>query len=117
MPSLRQLLFGPIATGRTVLRRVRGVDGDDQTTSTFSLRRQGIAELRPRSIGNRLGKAVVLHHALDIEFLDGNHAKAIDQFTRLLMHKVVAAVFDALMHAPNDFLSGLPLFGDVMLSY
>ena len=57
---------------------------------------------------------MVLHHALDIKFLDGDDAEPIDQSARLLMNKVVAAVLDALMHTPNNFLRGLPLFRGVL---
>ena len=31
------------------------------------------------------------------------------------MHKVMTAVLDALMYAPNDFLRGFPLFGTVLV--
>ena len=58
---------------------------------------------------------MVLHHAFDIQFFDGNHAETVDQFSRLLMHEVVTAVLDALMYAPNDFLRGFPLFGTVLV--
>ena len=58
---------------------------------------------------------MVLHHAFDIQFFNGNHAETVDQFSRLLMHEVVTAVLDALMYAPNDFLRGFPLFGTVLV--
>lgn len=122
MPSLRQFLLGTaffsvraIATGGTVLRSAGRVDGDHQTTSTFSLHRQGVAELRPRSIGNRLGEAMVLYHALNIEFFDGNHAEAVDQPAGLLMHKVMTAVLDPLVNAPHDLFGLFSCFRPVLI--
>ena len=58
---------------------------------------------------------MVLDHTFDIQFFDGNHAETVDQFSRLLMHKVVTAVLDALMYAPNNLLRGFPLFGTVVV--
>ena len=115
VPSFRQFLFGPVSTSGTVLRGVRRIDSYDQTTSTFSLHRQGVAELRPRSIGDRFSKAVVLYHAFDIEFFDGKDTEAIDEFARLLMHEVMTTVFDTLMDAPNDLLCGFTFFGAVLV--
>ena len=62
----------------TILTCVSGVDSDDQTTSTFSLIRQDGAEHTPGSVRDRLSKAMVLHHAFDIEFLYGDYAEAVD---------------------------------------
>jgi len=54
-------------------------------------------------------------HALDIEFLNGNHTETVDKPPCRLVNEVMPAVLDALMHTPNDFLGGLALFRAVLV--
>jgi hypothetical protein len=116
MCSHRQGLLGKVSTPTTHLRRVRRIDRDDQTTSTFSLIRQDGTEHRPRSIRNRLGKAMILrgywgNHAFHIEFFDGNDAKPIDQPPCGLVNKIMATVPDTLVDTRDYFLGFSALSG------
>ena len=52
---------------------------------------------------------MVLDHAFDIQFLHGNHAEAVDDFTGGLVNKVVPPIANPLMDTGNN-LFGLPSF-------
>ena len=103
MRSHRQRLLLNVPAPATHLRGVGRIDSHDQTTSTFSLIRQDGTKHRPGSVRDRLGEAVVFDHALDVEFLDGNHAVAVDQPSGGLMNEIMAAVTDTLVDTRNDF--------------
>ncbi len=116
VPSIGEFLFGAtlqpvraVAAPRTILRRVRRIDGNYLTPGTFSLRREDGAELRPGSISNKLGEVVVAEHILDAQFFDSNHSKTVDDAPSVLVAEIMAAVTDALMDAGND-LAGLAPF-------
>ena len=52
---------------------------------------------------------MVLDHAYDIQFLNGDHAEAVDDLTSGLVNKVMAAIANPLMDTGNNFLR-LPSF-------
>ncbi len=81
----------------TVLRCVAGVNSDHLTSGTLSLLREDGTEHRPTRVRDRLGEAVVFDHAPDVEFLDGNHAKAVDQSSSDLVNKIMTPVAHPLM--------------------
>ena len=116
MPTLAQFLFRPIPASITILRGIGRVHGDHFTESrafsitsgTLSLMREDSTEHGPGGIRDRLGEAVVLHHAFDIELFDGNHPEAVDNTPCGLVNEVMAAVTNALMDAGNH-LFGLAL--------
>ena len=79
VPTLREFLLRTVAALVAVLRRVSRVDFHYLTTGAFSLVRQDGAEHRPGRIRNAFCKAVVLDHAFDVQFLDGNQAVPVDE--------------------------------------
>ena len=52
---------------------------------------------------------MVLDHAYDVQFLNGDHAEAVDDLTSGLVNKVMAAIANPLMDTGNNFLR-LPSF-------
>ena len=78
MRSHRQRLLLDVSAPATHLRRVGGINRNDQMTSTFSLIRQDGAKHKPGSIRDRLSKAMVLDHTFDVEFFNGDDAVAVD---------------------------------------
>ncbi len=78
VPTVAEFLLCPIPASVAVLACIGRVDGDYLTASTFSLTREDSSEHGPGSIGNGLGKTVIAKHIPDAEFLNGNHAEAID---------------------------------------
>jgi len=111
----RQGLLLDVPAPATPLGGVRGIDGHDQTVGSFSLPRQNGAEHPPGSIGNRLGEAVVLDHALDVEPLDGDDAVAVDQPSGGLVDEIVTPVPDALVNARDDSAGLAPLTASTLL--
>ena len=123
MPTLAQFLFRPIPASITILRGIGRVHGDHFTESrafsitsgTLSLMREDSTEHGPGGIRDRLGEAVVLHHAFDIELFDGNHPEAVDNTPCGLVNEVMAAVSDTLVDAGDDFAGFLPLTASALL--
>ena len=87
-----------------VLRSESRVYLRNYPAGTFSLTGQHSAEHRPRRIGNRLSEAVVLNHALDIQFLDGNQAVLIHETPCRLMHKIMTTIANPLMDTRQNFV-------------
>jgi hypothetical protein len=53
---------------------------------------------------------MILHHALDVQLFNGNHAEAIDQPSCGLVNKIMAPVPDTLMDTGQNFiLSGMSI--------
>lgn len=55
---------------------------------------------------------MVLYHAFDVEFFDGNHAEAVDNSPCVLMAEIMATVSDALVDAGKNLVGFAPLTSD-----
>src|ERR1051326_6773131 len=64
----------------------------DLSISVCSFIEKAAEKHRPGRICNTLSQAMVLHHPLDVQILDGNHAIFIDYFAALLMSEIMPLV-------------------------
>ena len=102
MCPLCQRLFLAMSTARTILAGVRGIDCYKRSTGPCCLVREKRSELRPRRIGNRFGKAMIVHHPIDGQIFDRNDIEPIDQTAAFLMGKVAAPIGNPFMNPCND---------------
>lgn len=104
--SLRQRHLLPMAALAAILAGVGRVHGNELTTSICCFVRQKRAELRPRRVTDAFGKAVVMHHSVDIQVFHRDNLEPIDDLPTVLMCKIPAPIGNTLMHMGD----GLPKF-------
>jgi len=78
-------------TLRTILRRASGIDSDELRTSFLSFVLNHVQKRCPTGISDTFGN-VAARKSLDVQRLDGNKAKPINDLSRQLVVKVVALV-------------------------
>ncbi len=98
----------------TVLTCIGGVDGNHFTRDAFSLQREDRTEHGSGSIGNRLGEAVVLDHAFDVEFLNSDHAEPVRLPAGGLMNKVMPSIANSLMDARQNLVGFTPFAASLL---
>ena len=91
-----------MTTTATGLRRIGRINRNYHTTGTFRLVREELQESRPCCVSDALGKAMVMHHAVDVYILNRNQAEAVDDAATVLVREVVALISDAFMDACHD---------------
>src|SRR5262245_25096779 len=91
-----------MATTRTILTRVGGINGDLLSTGPCCLVGQTRRKEGPCRVGNRLGKAMIVDHAIDGQVFYSDDIIAIDYTATFLMNKVTTPVSDTLMHSRYD---------------
>lgn len=92
-----------ISTPATVLAGVGRVDLEELSASFFRFAGQVREKGRPCRISNALGKAMILHHAIDVEVFDTDHAEAINNLSGLLMGEIVPLELHPFMHTCYGF--------------
>ena len=105
MNSNTQVFFNYCLTTRAPLRCSVGVYLDKLAPSFFRFGSKTVKEFTPASIADALGETMVLDHSSDVQIFNADHAKPIDDLTRLLVCKVMAVVGNTLVNA-SDNLSG-----------
>lgn len=102
MDPLSECLALTVSTLRAILARIGRVHGHQRRTGPCCLVREVGGELRPRSVNNAFGQAVVMHHPVDRQIFNGNDRKPIDQFTAFLVAEVAAPIGNAFMDACDN---------------
>ena len=102
MQTLREGFLLSMATLRTVLTRVGGVDRYHSLTSICCFVCEVGGKLRPSRIMNTLGEAMIVDHLVDRQVFDGNHIEAVDDASALLMREVAAPVGNPFMDSANN---------------
>jgi hypothetical protein len=99
-----------MSTSRADLRRVGRLDTHHGSRGLFRLREQVREKRRPCRITDTFSQAGILDHVAHHQGLHREQPKAVDQLTRLLLHKVLAPPADALMDARHDLAPLSSLF-------
>jgi len=113
----------PVTAPAAILGGIGGVYCDELSTGAFSLVREIGGELPPSGIGDALGEAVIMDHAVNRQVLDGDDAEAVNNLPGLLMRKVTSPVGDALVDMRDDLTvlspcrGALGFFGHSPLSF
>ena len=102
MDTLAQILFHQLAAGGTHLACVARVNPYHLASSICSFVRSELDELTPGRIRNRLGEAMVLHHAPDVQLLKDDQAEPVNQLPAFLVREVPAQIPNALMNASHN---------------
>jgi hypothetical protein len=113
--SLGQCFIHQRSTSGTDLAGVARVNQYHNPTSTLSLVGCVLHQLVPRSIVNRLSKAMVFHHLLDIEVFKSNNPKSLNQLATFLMGKVLPLPGNSLMHFGNNLAAFTSAYGSLFL--
>lgn len=72
MRTDRKRFLDDLTTPGALLRGVAGVHSDDLVPSTCSLGSENVEERAPGGVHDTFCEMVVLHHAIDVQLLDGN---------------------------------------------
>ena len=96
-----------MSTIRAILAGVGWIDSNELTTGTCCLVHQCEEESRPCGIKNALGETMIVIHAIDMNILNRNKTKVIDNLSTVLMGEVVTFESNSLMNSCNDFLKML----------
>lgn len=104
-----------MATGTSLRSTVR-VDCNELSASFFRFAREHAEELPPTGIGNRLGKAMIADHPLDIQLFNGDDAEMINELSGFLVDEVMSAVGNALVNTAY-YLSGLSSLRCALLKF
>src|SRR6476660_4888646 len=94
-----------MSTPATGLRCIGWIDLDELPTSFFRFARQLREKGRPSRICYRLCQAMIMHHAIDREIFNTDHAETIHDLTTVLMGEVFPFPLCALMHTGDDLAS------------
>ena len=106
----RQRSFSSCSTVGTQLgRREPAVGNNDFTAGKRSFIHKLTPDFRQGSIRNRLGKMMICHHPLDVQVLDSNPTKVLDQPSGKLMCYVFADVGNPFMQPTKLHFSLLPI--------
>lgn len=97
----------PVSTTRTGHACVTCFLVDDLTASVSSYTRENQKETIPRNVGNRFGKVMVLHHPRDVQILNRDSIKPLDQFGGGFVVKMFARPLHLQM-SERDNLTGFP---------
>src|SRR5438270_2700462 len=93
----------PMSTGAAGLTRIGRIDFHQVAASFFRFARQLTEKCRPGGVCNTFGKTMVMHHAVEHQVFDRNHAKSIHNGTAMLVSKVLAPPRNAFIHAGYHF--------------
>ena len=102
MPAHRKRFLYAMPVGRTILRGIGRVHGDQNPTSFFRFVGQDMPELQPSGIRNAFDKITVMNHGLDMQRFYSDEAIAVDDAPGVLMHKIMPPVADALVDTSDD---------------
>src|SRR5437870_4653299 len=116
MQPLTERFGNPLATARTVLRRIARIDVCYMTTGACCLVHRDPHKLTPGDISNRLRQAMVLHHVGNLERFKSQYAMGIDQATRSLVAEVTAAIGNPLVDM-GYHLAALPTSWSALRSF
>jgi hypothetical protein len=103
-PDIQRLLFSGTTT-RAILTRVGRVDLDDGSTSFFRFVDREDPDQTPGSVRNAFRQAMVLDHALDVEFLKHDNATAVHESSTDSVSEIQSTVSDALVDLGYGFSS------------
>src|SRR5215471_6007041 len=105
--SNRQRHLLPMAAFAASLTRVSGVHSFKPPAGAFSLAFRYREKLPPGHVKNSLCKMAVLHHPANVQILDGDSVKPLDQLRRHFVVKMLArSVYYQV--AERDFPASLP---------
>ena len=79
----------------TGLTRIGGIDFDQRSASFFRFARELTKEGRPRGVCNAFRQTMVMNHPIHREVFDANDPIGVDDFTALLMGKILSSPSDA----------------------
>jgi hypothetical protein len=94
-----------MTTTAAILTAVGWIDFDKLSASFCRFARELTKESTPRRVGNTLGEARLVHHSIDIQILNTDDAKSIDNLSRLLVNKIATLEIDSFMKARHHFAS------------
>jgi len=94
-----------VAASAANLTRVSWVNSFKPTPSVFSFGFGDLEKLTPGYIANCFRKTVVLDHPANVQILDGDPVKFLNQFRRFFVVKMLARSPDSQM-SERDFLTG-----------
>lgn len=97
-----------------ILTCVGWIDRHVLSASIFCFTRKLLGESSPCRIRDAFGEAMIVHHPIDVQIFHADDAELIDDFTRLLVRKVMPLESNALMHARHN-LAPLGSCGRVLL--
>src|SRR5947209_19871342 len=100
--ALRERHLLPMVTPAAILGCIGRIHFDEGSPSFFRFGGQTRKELRPRGIGNALGKTMVMNHTVDMQVLDTDGAEAINNLAAFLMREVVSSERNAFMHTSDS---------------
>src|SRR5450755_4300651 len=101
--TLRERHLLSMVAPAAILRRRGRIDGDEGSPSFFRFGGHSIKELRPGRVTDTLGKAMVMHHAVDVQVLHTDHPETVYDLARLLMGEVITSEPNPLMNTRYDF--------------
>lgn len=96
-----------MSTARAVLRRIRGIHGDELPVGPCCLTSDQCAELSPRGVVDALGQVLVLDDMADGQIFNGNDIELVDNGATMLMSEVVTLPFRPFMGARHHLSASL----------
>src|ERR1700730_3004517 len=100
-------------TTTTCLAGVRRIDGYEGSTGAFCLVREHRPKSPPRSVRDRLGQTVIVHHPIDFQILYSYQPEPIDYPAGMLVTEVIPTPPDSLVNPRNYF----PSFGSLWRAF
>ena len=109
MDTNRKVFGNKGMTTGAKLRSAVGVHRYELSPSLFRFGREYVDELSPTGIGDAFSKAVIAQHPIDVKLLNSDKTKGANQFSRLLVDKVMSSVRNAFMDTGYNLFSLVPL--------
>jgi LacI family transcriptional regulator len=116
VPAVGQGLGDRTSTPTAHLRCASRVHDDHNHSSLFRFEGEDRQELVPAGIGNTLGQAVVAHHVVDAQALDGDGSVPINDLAGRLVMEVEALVADAPMCFGYQQIGFAPVLAAALLA-
>jgi len=98
---LREGHLVPVSTLATGLARIGRVNFHQSSASFFRFARHLREKRRPGGVCNTLSKTMIMDHAIDVEILNTDHAKGIDNLSALLVGEILSTPRDTFINTSN----------------